>query len=249
MFFIISKLFIKLIQPFTWILIALIGYFLLRNKRAKHWCLITSITLFLIFSNPFLLNLFARYWDIDTVETNTKYSCAIILGGFVSEDQNGEGYFNHSSDRFIQALKLKTSGITNKLLFTGGNADLNPSGFREATWISNQLNAFNIPDSCILIENQSRNTLENARFSKALLEKNRLAPPYLLVTSAFHMRRSILTFKEMGVEVIPYSSNYIAGRDKLTFDDFLPRLDILSTWNFYIKEVVGFWAYKLKLKA
>ncbi|MGV3508703.1 MAG: YdcF family protein [Sphingobacteriaceae bacterium] len=183
------------------------------------------------------------------MDINTRYSCAIVLGGFVSEDQNGEGYFNDSSDRFIQAIKLKTSGVTDKLLFTGGNADLNPSGFREAEWISSQLNEFNIPDSSVLIEKNSRNTLENARFSKALLEKNRLAPPYLLVTSAFHMRRSLLTFKTMGVEVVPYSSNYIAGRDKLSFDDFLPRLDILSTWNFYIKEVVGFWAYKLKLKA
>jgi uncharacterized SAM-binding protein YcdF (DUF218 family) len=95
------------------------------------------------------------------------------------------------------------------LLFTGGNASLKPTGFREADWISAELNSYRISKDEILIEKDSRNTLENAQFSKKLLEAKGLPPPYLLITSAFHMRRSLQTFKNAGLNVIPYSCNYI----------------------------------------
>ena len=246
MFFILSKLLINLIYPFTWISIALLCALLIKNPKYKKRCLVIAFSLLILFSNPFLLNLFARYWDIETTPDDKKYSCAIILGGFVSESQNGEGYFNGSSDRFIQALKLKISGKADNLLFSGGNASLIPGKFREADWLSAELIHYNIADSTVLIENQSRNTLENARFTKTLLLSENLPPPYLLVTSAFHTRRSLSVYKKMGLQVVPYSCNFIAGRDKLSLDSFIPSAGTLQTWNFYIKEVIGSFVYYFK---
>ena len=202
----------------------------------------------LIFSNPFLLNRFARLWDVPTaLLRNTKpYSCAIVLGGFTSEDSNGNGFFNGSSDRFIEGVKLLNTGKVSHILISSGNGNLFHDNFREADWVKTQLKLFKVPDSCTLIENRSRNTLENAAFSKVVLNSRRLQPPYVLVTSAYHMRRSLDIFKKIGMDVIPYSCNYIVGDGGVSLGEFIPSADALDAWNTYIKQVVGTMVNHLK---
>ena len=218
------------------------------NRRIKYHALLASVILFIVLSNPFLLNQFARQWDINTgtYDKNKVYSCAIVLGGFSSEADNGEGFFNGSADRFIQALKLKSTGKVSHLLITGGNSNIVRGKFRESIWVKDQLIQLNIPDSSILIEHNARNTIENASFTKILLKNKNLQPPYLLITSAFHMRRSLYTFHRAGIQVVPYSSNFIAGRNKITFNDFVPQAEVLNKWGFYLKELIGFGIYYVK---
>jgi len=71
------------------------------------------------------------------------------------------------------------------------------------------------------------------------LDSAKLKPPYLLVTSAFHMRRSLMIFKKAGMDVIPYPANYIVRR-KAVISDLVPSAEPLFYWTFYIKEVVGY---------
>jgi len=247
MFFILSKVLVILIYPLTWIIIAIAGAIFLKNNKLKRKCLLTAFSLFLIFSNPFLLNQFAHFWDITTTPDHKNYSAAIVLGGYASEDEHGNGYFNTSADRFIQGTKLKTSGKVKYLLFTGGSANiLLPKGFRESRWTAEQLKEFHIDSTAVLTENESRNTYENALFSKQLLESKKIAPPYLLVTSAFHMRRSLMTFEKAGVKVVPYSCNYIAGHERISLDNFIPDAGTLDKWNKYIKELIGYIVYAVK---
>lgn len=188
-------------------------------------------------------------WDITQgPPAGNKYSCAIVLGGFAGVDQNGDGYFNSSADRFIQTLKLKVTGRVPKILMSGGNGQLiKTTNFQEADYVFSQFKALHIPDSCILVENQSRNTLENAMFSKRILIDKKVPGPYLLVTSAFHMRRSVYTFKKIGINVTPYPCDFMVGKNALTISDFfLPDPQALAQWNFYMKEIVGYVAYYLK---
>lgn len=240
MYFIFSKILLLLIFPFTWILILLIGSLVSKSKKWKYRYLVAAIALLVLFTNPFLFNQFAQSWDIAPYKPdNKKYSCAIILGGFSSSDGNNGGYFNTGADRFLQGIKLLTNGQTSHLLITGGNGSLLPGGFREGLWVQKQLKEFNYPDSAILIESESRNTLENAKFSKGMLQKSKLGPPYLLVTSAFHMRRSLMIFKKAGIDVVPYPANYLV-RHKAAAGDIIPAAEVLSSWNIYIKEVIGY---------
>jgi uncharacterized SAM-binding protein YcdF (DUF218 family) len=181
-------------------------------------------------------------YDIHPVPLNKNkvYSAAIILGGFSGEDKNGNGFFNDKSDRFIQGLKLKATGQVSHIFVSGGSGNPQQDKFTEAGWVKGQLLEFNVPDSAILIEQKSRNTLENAAFTKEVLQKAHLAPPYLLVTSSWHMRRSLYIFKKAGLDVVPYPCGYISGNYKLYLADYLPfDATTLSTWNLYIKEVVG----------
>lgn len=199
-----------------------------------------AVALLVLFTNQFLFNQFARSWDIAPYKPdNKKYSCAILLGGFSIAANENEGYFSIAADRFLQSIKLLSTKQTTHLLITGGNGNLVAGTFREAPWAKKKLLEFNIPDSVILIDGASRNTLENAKFSKAILEKSKLAPPYLLVTSAFHMRRSLMIFKKAGIAVVPYPANYVTNSE-VTPGDFIPTAEALYLWSFYIKEVVGY---------
>lgn len=241
MFFILSKLLIDFIYPLTWILTLLIIALIIKNQKLKQRLLLISFILLLVFSNPFLFDNFAKSWDIDTIppKKSNPYSCVIVLGGFSSHGANQTGFFNGACDRFIEALKLLSTHQATHILISGGNSDLSPGEFKESDWVKSQLKDFNVPDSSIVIEDKSRNTIENAAFSRVLLNKNHLQPPYLLVTSAFHMRRAFGIFQNAKVGVIPFSCNFMTGSGNFSTNEFIPDANVLSKWNLYIKEVIG----------
>lgn len=242
MYFILSKILIFLLYPLLWVFTLLIIAVFTKNQKRRKRFLAAAIILLFLLSNTVLFNWFAGVWSYKTDAENTKpYSCAIVLGGFSSADKNGDGYFNESADRFIQGVKLLQMGKVKRILITGGNGNLIPGKYREAEWVKTQLKDFNVPDSSILIESNSRNTIENADFSKKILQTNHVQPPYLLVTSDFHMRRSIMIFKKHGLSVIAYPCNYIAGHGDLSLANFIiPDADALAGWSVYLKELVGY---------
>lgn len=242
MYFILSKILLFLLFPLNWIIACmLIALFTTRPKLKKR-CFIAGVVLLIVFSNQWLLYLVAKNWDIDPVplEKGKIYSTVIVLGGFSGDDKNGNGFFNENVSRFVEGLELKEQGKASHMLVTSGNGSLQPGSFREATWVKGELKKFNLPDSTVLIEQDSRNTFENASFSKKLLEQKHLAPPYLLVTSAWHMRRSLYIFKKEGLNVIPCPSGFISGNRKMMPDNyFMPDANTLVEWNQYFKEMIG----------
>ncbi|WP_051189602.1 YdcF family protein [Daejeonella oryzae] len=247
MYYYVSKILIHFLNPFIWILIFLILSFALSNKVLKKRFLILSTVIFILFSNKFLLKQFASRWDIEAsaVDHNKLYSCAIVLGGMASEDKNANGFFNGASDRFIQVVKLKTTNRVSNIFVSGGNNSLNPSSWIESTWVINELKSLNFPDSILLSETRSRNTLENAALTRQTLEGKNLKPPYVLVTSAFHMRRALLIFKNAGIEVIPHPCNF-STKGKISVEDFIPSLEALGTWPTYIKEIFAYSIVRVK---
>ncbi len=248
MFFFLSKIFEFFIYPLSWVLILMVLALLVKKIGLRRKLFIAALAVLVIFSNPFLLNQFVQRWDIRKQALNPaqKYSCAIVLGGFSSEMKKDSGYFNWSADRFIQALKLYTTGKVSHILVTGGNGNLLDRGFKEADWVEKELMAFKVPDSCILIEDKSRNTLENAAFTKVVLGRSDLRPPYVLVTSAFHMRRSLAIFGKQHIPVVPYPCNFIGGIGNITAGDFVPDGGTFGGWNTYIKELIGSLVNKLR---
>ena len=242
MYFILSKVLLFILFPLNWIMVfLLVALFSKRPKRKKR-CFITAITLLIIFSNPLLLYLFAKNWDVypETLVKGKEYSAVIVLGGFAGEDKNGNGVFNGYSDRFLQGLQLKEQNKASHILISSGNGNLQASSFREAAWAKSVLKEFNLPDSAILNEQESRNTFENAAFSRKLLLKKHLPPPYLLVTSAWHMRRAQYIFKKEGLQVIAQPSGTITGNQKFGFlGSLVPDAGVLSGWPVYLKELVG----------
>ncbi|RCH55272.1 hypothetical protein DJ568_08795 [Mucilaginibacter hurinus] len=241
MYFILSKLLLVLILPLTWVVVLLVAGLIVKRPGLKRWLLVTGVMLLLLFSNRLLLRCFSSWWDVPPREVadGRVYSAAIILGGYAQEDSEGKGYFGPSANRFIQAVKLKNAGNVQHLVITGGNAGLNPSAFREGAWVQQQVKHFNVPDSAVLVDPDSRNTLENALYTRRLLDSSKLKPPYLLVTSVYHMRRSQYIFRKAGMSVVPYACEF-NGDSEVSWDDLLPDAAVMPAWNLYIKEMVGY---------
>lgn len=248
MFFILSKILLVLIQPLFWVFVLLIWAVITKNSRKKKRLLYTTLGVLYFFSNTFILKCVINWWDIPTQDTGNKtLSCAIVLGGFTSIDANGQGHFNGASTRFIETLKILATNKASKVLITGGSGLLlKGHNIMEADFTVEQMHLLKIPDSVILTENKSRNTLENALFSKKILNDKKIPGPYLLVTSAFHMRRSMLTFKKAGLDVIPYASDYVADKSAFSITDAVPNANALVEWNVYAKEMIGYITYYFK---
>lgn len=236
------------LSPLNWIIILIIIQFIVRTAKAKKICWVSVLIIFLLFSSPWLLNTYARFWDAapKDVTADKPYSCGIVLGGFASPDENGNGYFNTSADRFIQAVKLYKLGKIKHVIISGGNGKDSDRDFEEGKWTKSQLQLFGIPADAILYEDLSNNTADNAANVKKILDSNSLLPPYLLITSAPHILRASQIFKNAGVPVIAYPCNYEDGRGSFKLADIIPDSETLINWNKYLKETCGYFLYNLK---
>jgi len=243
MYFILSKVLLFLLFPLLWVFALLLIALLAKTpKRRKRFLIIAAVVLY-VFSAPLFLNLWANAWSVSVPPASQQpkvYSCAIVLGGFSGPDKDGNGFFNASADRFIQGVKMLTTGRAKRLLITGGNGSLFPGKFSEGDWTKTQLNELKIPDSSVLIESKSCNTIENAQFSRPILEKAGLEPPYLLITSDFHMRRAYMIFRNQNYDVVPFPCNFTARYNGYSFDELIPDAGALAGWNIYMKELVGY---------
>lgn len=104
-----------------------------------------------------------------------------------------------------------------------------------------------IPMNDIIIENQSRNTYENAIFSTEILHQNFPDSKVLLITSAFHMRRSLACFRKAGMILDPYPVDKKARHETITPDRiFLPDPGCLIYWDILIHEWIGMVTYKIQ---
>jgi uncharacterized SAM-binding protein YcdF (DUF218 family) len=219
------------LSPLNWIIILIVLAWYFHKQRLKKVFIMAAITVFVVFGNQWLLNVFARNWQPAQVAVSSLpvYDCGIVAGGFASPDAKANGYFNATADRFIQAVKIYKSGKINHILISGGNGKDSEENFREAAWVRGELLAFGVPDSAIITEDQSNNTRENALNSKRILDSFHLKPPFLLITSAWHMPRAKLLFEKSGVPVDGFPCNYMDGMGSFSVGDLVPhRLPYLS---------------------
>jgi uncharacterized SAM-binding protein YcdF (DUF218 family) len=250
MYALFAWLFGLVISPLNWaIALLLVSLLSKRPKRKKRMLIIAFIVIF-VFSNKLLLELYSRVWNIEPVplEKGKVYSAAIVLGGFTSEGPDGKGFFNEHADRLIEAITLKSTGKVAYIMVSGGNTYAGPGdSFTESGYVRQFLHQLSFPDSVILTEGQSTNTATNAEYTKRVLDAKHLKPPYILITSAFHMRRAMYIFKKNGIAVIPYSCDYMGLNDQLSWRHcFTFNAGILHDWDYYIKEFFGLLAAHIK---
>jgi uncharacterized SAM-binding protein YcdF (DUF218 family) len=93
----------------------------------------------------------------------------------------------------------------------------------------------------VLIETESRNTFENAAFTRTVLEKSGIRR-VLLVTHAWHMPRAIWSFKKAALDAVPAPMGFEAGEDAL---GYVPSVAALSVSSRAVSERVGLLWYRL----
>ena len=79
-----------------------------------------------------------------------------------------------------------------------------------------------IPDSVIFVEDRSNDTFDNAVYAKQILDSLQLSPPYLLITSAHHIPRASLIFKNAGVITAPFPCNLLKEGGRLVSHPSFP---------------------------
>jgi uncharacterized SAM-binding protein YcdF (DUF218 family) len=255
MFFILSKVLLFLIQPFNWIMI--IGSFALftKNQQIKKRSGIIALAIFLIFSNAYIIQQITLRWQAPEKIMNAgeQYEVGILLTGFAAYNLNtGKAYFKGASDRFIQTAKLYHQKHIKKIIVSGGNSSIKKSRqkFKEGDFVAEQLKLLGIPESDILLDNQSRNTHENGLFSKRIIDSLKLPPPYLLITSATHLPRAQHVFNKIGLTATSYACHFTVIDNPVDFPGVLmPSLEAFELWNTFMKENVGLLMYKFTGKA
>lgn len=252
MFFILSKLLFFLLIPFTWIMVLLVWIYFTKSAKLKRRLTILTIGITIIFSSPWLYKKATLAWQFPkkTLAAQEQYEVGILLTGMVLFDKYNEGFFGSSSDRFIQTATLYHTGKIKKILLTGGSGSLLYDYPAEAEYLKNALVSNAVPEKDIIVEPLSRNTYENAIFSKKIIDSLQLKPPFLVITSAFHMRRSSAVFKKAGIAFETYPCDYKVIEGKFSFDDLLiPDAKLLSNWSELLKEIIGLAVYKITGKA
>jgi len=253
MFFILSKLLAFLLKPLLLIGFLAIYALLTKHKQRRRRAQILLLGLLFLFTNPWIINECAKSWEIGRVrpqDIGQPYEVGILLGGYIDFEANAPDSVLAVSrgNRLLTALALYKTGKVKRLLLSGGSGRLlGEVEAPEANAAADYLEHVGVPDSAILIENESRNTFENARFSRQLLDSLQPGAHCLLITSAWHERRAAACFWKAGVDCQPFGTDYFSEKSNGNVLRWLqPDYEALMKWEMLMKEWIGWWMYKGK---
>ena len=253
MFFALSKTVGYMLMPTNFLIgLGLIGALLLLTRFARlgRRLMVTALVLLAIcafspLSNFVLYPLEQRFpkWDSSRGDPDG----IIVLGGSLDADlaaAHGVPVISGAADRIIGAATLAHRYPNARLVFTGGSPNLLHNDAKEADYATALFQGIGIPKSRLIMERLSRNTKENAEFTKELV-KPKPGERWLLVTSAYHMPRSIGLFRKAGFPVEPYPVDWKVGTQEDLFRFHVMANDGLQLVDTGVREWLGLVAYRL----
>jgi uncharacterized SAM-binding protein YcdF (DUF218 family) len=252
LFFVLSKTLGIMLLPTNFLIgIGLIGAFLLATRFASlgRKLMIAAVVLLAIcgfspFGSVALYPLEQRFppWDA----AHGAPDGIVVLGGSIDADlsaAHGVAVVEDSADRIIAAAALARRYPNARIIFSGGSGNLISNDAKEADYAASIFESLGISRDRLTMERRSRNTQENAEFSKAIAAP-KSGERWLLVTSAFHMPRSVGLFRKAGFAVEPYPVDWrVGGRvDLLTFSS--RAIGGLERTETAVREWMGLVAYR-----
>ena len=251
-FFLASKIIWALISPDSLIVIlgvsAWIAAILKWQRISKS--LLASCALLLLLIGFFPVG----EWLIAPLENRftanmalpSKVDGIVVLGGAILPQMSNswqQPEINGAAERLTNFLYLARLYPNAQLVFTGGSGAVTEQEFKEAETAQMLFKQLGLAERAIIFESESRNTSENARNSKELVtpENNE---NWLLITSAFHMPRSIGVFCQQQWVVQPYPVDHYSQKGNLLRVDFSFG-ENLSVLGVAIREWVGLVAYRI----
>jgi uncharacterized SAM-binding protein YcdF (DUF218 family) len=245
MMYLIDKLLILLVSPlgtalFMGFLACILG--LSQRKRlalifgftAWAWLLIWSLP---IASNS-LYNWVSRDYPANSISNVEPADAIVVLGGGLSpaDQNNPESDLSQAADRMVMAAKLFHAGKAQKIWLSGGQ---HPNFLTsEAQAMAEFLLLLGVPKSAISLEESSRNTRENAKFTLAQLEGAGVEKA-ILVTSALHMRRALGNFTNQTIIFIPMATDYEVRMQASKWQNVIPNSEALDRSSRAFKETAA----------
>ncbi|MFC7668642.1 YdcF family protein [Hymenobacter humi] len=250
MFFLLSKFLDVVLLPTVWLLALLLAALLARQPRQRQW-LLAALVLLLVGTNTALVNEALLAWERPPVPLSalpSRSDAAVLLTGITEVDKSPHDrvYLQHGADRLTNALWLYRAGRVRVIIISGGSGAVLEKAHTEAADLATLLRLAGVPNRAILVEDQSRNTRENASFTKRLLAAHPDIKSLVLVTSAFHERRALGCFEKVGLRPVPFPAGFLS-EDRRPTPDFwlLPSPEPLKNLSILLHEIAGWLTYKL----
>jgi len=228
-------------------LLLLLALFFLRRKQLKAASGLLVLTLAVLWtaSMPFVASQAYRLIEsgypplpMDKIPVR---DCMIVLGGALGAPLPPRVDVNMSEavDRIYKTAALYRAGKAPRVIVTGGNQPWSEATAAEADLIRDLLMEWGVPKEAIFLEGSSRNTRENALYSKIILD-NINCDNALLVTSAAHMARAVAAFRSVGAAVTPVSTDVqVVNAGLPAVMDFIPSAGALAMTSEAIREWIG----------
>jgi uncharacterized SAM-binding protein YcdF (DUF218 family) len=252
MYFIISKTFLFFTLPSNLlILLAVAGTVMLFSKHvraARALLFVSMLAIVVLGLSPLSRMLFhvleSRFppWNA----SGPAPTGFIILGGAIdpdiSADRNAVS-LTDAAERLTIVPELARRYPGARIIYTGGNASLF-GGPLEATYAAQLLTSFGIPPRRLELEARSRNTLENAVYTKAMVAP-KPGERWVMVTSAFHMPRAMAAFRGVGFEVEAFPVDWQTGSGDSLLWPFRSFVGGLETTDALAREFLGLLSYRV----
>ncbi len=248
MYIYLSKILPLMVLPLGAVSVLLVVALLLmikdRRKTAAGF-LTAALALLWVASMPIVAaglyrGIEAHYPPISLADVPSS-ACMVLLGGVVSAPTppRVDIELKDAIDRVYKAAQLYRAGKAPVVIVTAGNQPWMKLQQSEAELIRDLLIEWQVPEDSIVLEGNSRNTRENALFSKKIINAINCEQP-LLVTSAAHMPRAVAAFKSVEVSVFPVSTDVrVVDQQGITPMDFLPDASALAMTSDALREWMG----------
>jgi len=174
----------------------------------------------------------------------------VVLGGSIDQlttaARGGQVTLTAAPGRLTEAVALARRYPEARLVFTGGSAALlRANAIDEARSAAKLLTELGIPAERITLERESRNTYENAVLTRAVVQP-KPGERWLLLTSAWHMPRSVGIFRRAGWEVTAYPTDFeTRGTERELWRPILPGSRGLDLVDRMSREWLGLLAYRV----
>ena len=251
MYFYLSKILAPFLNPTNLLFFVLI-FFIFKNIKLKirFKFLFIFIAFIITFISIFPIGKIGlKYLENEYVfqEKLSNVNNIFILAGSEEIDTTkaiNKLNLNNSSERLISSVKLALDNPNAEIYFIGGDGHL----------IKNEINEINVAQLFFedigfdirrvkFIQN-TRNTIENL---KALKKINIQDQSNVLITSAFHMKRSMIIANTLDIKIKPYAVDF-RSIEKFNLINYYQRLSVASNWesiNIFFRELLGIFAFKL----
>lgn len=248
--FTLIKTFNYIIFPPTLFIIILFAalYFTNKSRRKTVAFIAADIILLYFLSIEPVKNLIISPLEKFSVPINLNEKndadYIVVLGGgtlsFSPEEDSTGSLTAESIKRAIYGLYL--AGIFDKPVIFSGGRSYKTQGESESDIAMKIIKRYASEKTVLLKEDQSRTTFENAEFVKSTFNPKKI----ILVTSAYHMKRSLYSFNAAGIPCIPAPTDYKIDSFEYNFTSFIPKTGEMDSIYKALKEYVGLLFYGLK---
>jgi len=227
------------------VLLALTAIFV--KKWLRMTVIVLAALLYLCSIEPaknLLLLPLENAYNMPSISQIKQCDAYVVLGGGINEntpDIDGKDTLsNDALARVIGAYRLYQK-FRKPIILSGGKAFTKRS---EAVIAKAMLLSLGVREHDIILEERSVDTYENARYVKEIAEKRSSIRKILLITNAFHMKRSMLLFDKRFKETVPFPAGYMTSRSEYDWLSYFPSASNLEGVSIALKEYFGIFVYK-----